>query len=140
MKKNSYQKTILIAAVMALSSTGALAEYNYHESYGFEDEIKQCVEIIRPVLGINSTEKVVYDVQEIDLQGPWYRFEITAVIVDEAGIVQLDGFNFGCKSNRWIESASLLDRRNSLETDQIVMARSDRANDQAVMALNVTSR
>ena len=54
-----------------------------------------------------------YEIEDIRLRGPWYRFEIKTTVVDSNGQTVVDGYRVGCKSNRWIESTQLLARRNS---------------------------
>jgi len=44
---------------------------------------------------------------------PQKKLEISTSIVDTAGRIKLDGFKVGCKANRWVETAQLLERRNS---------------------------
>ena len=107
---------VMIAAAVSLFTAGtASAENSYLEQYGYEEEMNRCIDLLRPALQLAELGKVTYDVQEIDLRGPWYQFEISVTVEDESGTKLLDGYKVGCKSNRWIESAQLKYRRNSQE-------------------------
>ena len=119
-------KTTIIGAVVTLAAaslTTSLAvqaednyfePYNYFENNGYEDELQHCLDILRPNLGLtgSSNEKVSYEITEINFRSPWYRFEIVATVSDRAGQPSLEGFRVACKSNRRIESARLLERKN----------------------------
>ena len=112
---------LMTAATVSFFTTGvASAASSYLEQYGYEEEMNRCIDLLRPVMRISASQtagaaKIIYDVQDVDLRGPWYRFEISVSVEDEAGAKLLDGYKVGCRSNRWIESAQLKDRRNSEE-------------------------
>jgi lysyl-tRNA synthetase class II len=111
---------------LSLSSV-AQAEYdyedNYHALYGYEDELQQCVELLRPSVETEQADRITYQVQEIDLHGPWYKFEIAATTYLADGQKIVDGFRVACKSNRWIEQARLIERRNSPAVDRVLVVR-----------------
>ena len=106
-------RSMAFAALLCCGAANANPAYDYFELYGYEDELARCVELIRPVLQAKDGEKVTYDVQEIDLRGPWYNFEISTTLVDTQGNKQVDAYKIGCRSNRWVESVKLVERRNS---------------------------
>ena len=101
---------VIGAAVFIAISSAKAEAYSYFEENGYEEELALCVDLLRPSLAASAGEKVEYVVQDIDLQGPWYRFEIAATVTDVEGQIRIDGYRVGCKSNRWIESAQLDDR------------------------------
>jgi len=119
-----HTKTIGLLCLAALTGLGysslTYAEYdyedNYHALYGYEDELENCVDILRPSLAGENTDRVSYVVEEIYLHGPWY------------------GFRVACKSNRWIEKARLMERPNPNYADQVLLVHdTDEINiDQAV--------
>ena len=113
----SFLKTLGISVILAsvLIASMARAEYrpyNYLEAYGYDMELQHCVELLRPTLGAAKDEQVKYVVEDITLRGPWYRFEISASVFGADGSTRVDGFKVLCKSNRWIQSAKLIERRN----------------------------
>jgi len=142
MKYRNTGKVVVATLLTTLTAGNALAEWDYHETHGYEDELARCVDLIRPVIGLENTDKVTYDVQEIDLHGPWYKFEISTTIVDDDGTTQIDSFNVGCKSNRRISATELLDRTNTARTDQAVLARNQaqQTPEAIVLARNITNR
>jgi hypothetical protein len=103
----------------------AQAEYdyedNYHALYGYEDELQVCVDLLRPSMGIEQVDRVTYQVEEIDLHGPWYKFEIVASTYLSSGQPVTDGFRVACKSNRWIEQARLIERSNPASVDRALV-------------------
>ena len=104
----------LAAALLAwFGQINAAAAYDYLEMYGYEDELARCIDLIRPALQAREGEKVTYDVQKIDLRGPWYNFAIGMTLVDRQGNKQIDNYKVGCKANRWVASARLVERRNT---------------------------
>lgn len=108
---------VAFAGVLAADFAGAadmeFEPYDYHELYGYEDEVESCVDILRPNIDAAFDERVEYIVEDIDLRGPWYKFELSAYVYAADGEKTLDGFNVACKSNRWITSARLIDRPNA---------------------------
>jgi len=106
---------VLVALASVFVTDIAVAEYRpykYFEHHGYDSELQHCVELLRPTLNAPADGKIQYLLQEVKLRGPWYRFEIQASVFDSDGAVSLDGFKVLCKSNRWIESARLIERRN----------------------------
>jgi len=112
MKSLNICALIACAVSILLVSGPASATYNYFEENGYEDELELCLQKIRPMINAGADDAVYYEVEEIDLRGPWYRFEISATKVDRTGQRSIDGYNVGCKSNRWVESVKLLERYN----------------------------
>jgi hypothetical protein len=102
-----------VALMLLFANSIAGATDSYFEQYGYEDEINRCISLLRPSLGAASNDRVTYEIQEIDLRGPWYRFEISASVVDVTGQMKLDAFKVGCKANRWVETAQLMERPNA---------------------------
>ena len=113
-----YAVTGLVAALVVSTSASAYEPYEYFERHGYEDELQRCVESLRPVLDVSDGDQVSYIVDEIDLRGPWYRFEIAATLVNKDGDTELDNFRIGCKSNRWIAEVRLIERDN-IQTLQV---------------------
>ena len=103
---------LAMAATVGILAAG-VANADYFERNGYEDEMNRCIDLIQPSMQAVKSGKVIYDVQEIDLRGPWYQFEISVTVEDEAGARRIDGYKVGCKSNRWIETAELKERRNT---------------------------
>ncbi len=103
----------MAATVGALATGIANAEVSYFERNGYEEEMNRCIDLLQPAMQSINSGKIIYDVQQIDLRGPWYQFEISVSVEDEAGIKSLDSYKIGCKANRWIESAELNVRRNT---------------------------
>jgi hypothetical protein len=107
------RKFSFAAAMLGVFAAGsASAEYDYHQSYGYEEQLAQCLDILRPNLQLQKGEQVSYVVEEIERHGPWYEFAIVTTVTDTAGRKRLDGFEVACRSNRWINSAKLLERAN----------------------------
>ena len=140
-----YIKKIGLLCLAAFTGLGysslAYAKYdykdNYHALYGYEDELENCVDILRPSLAGDNTDRVSYVVEEIHLHGPWYRFEIKATTYDSAGQRQLEGFRVACKSNRWIEKARLMKRPNPKYADQVLLVHdTDEINIDQAIAIN----
>ena len=102
-----------LLAIFAGTAAQASPEFNYFEEYAYQDAMMRCVATLRPVLEVQDTDTVSYIIQEIDLKGPWYRFEISATVLDSEGNTQIDDFQVGCKANRWIDETRLLARRNA---------------------------
>jgi hypothetical protein len=101
------------ATVGMLAGGVASAEPLFFDQNGYQDEMHRCIDLLRPALQSVETGKVIYDVQDIELRGPWYQFEISVTVEDAAGNKRLDGYKVGCQSNRWVEIARLEDRRNA---------------------------
>lgn len=104
---------VAVAAVGMLAGGLAAAESLYFEQNAYQEEMHRCIDLLRPALQSVAAGKVIYDVQEIELRGPWYEFEISVTVEDPAGNKRLDGYKVGCQSNRWVEMARLEDRRNN---------------------------
>ncbi len=117
--------TICVALLGLATAAQGAAEYNYFTQHGYEDEINRCIDLLRPALGAQAGDKVVYDIQEIQLRGPWYQFEISTTIIDPKGNISVDDYMVGCKANRWIDSVQLAERRNTtqLKSSKNVFAR-----------------
>ena len=120
-------KTLLVAVVSMLfvATVRADANLNYAEEYSYRERLMQCVDKLRPIFQPLASDRVIYNVEEIELRGPWYRFEISTTIVAEDGTSVLDDYKVGCKANRWIDSTRLLSRRNADQPvlDSLVIAR-----------------
>ena len=138
-------KTIGLICLAALTGLGysslTYAEWdyedNYHALYGYEDELENCVDILRPSLAGVDTDRVTYVVEKIYLHGPWYRFEIEASTYDSTGQRQLHNFRVACKSNRWIEKARLMERPNPNYADQVLLVHdTHEINVNQVVAIN----
>ena len=113
--------------------------YNYLETYGYDMELQHCVELLRPTLGATENEKVKYVVGDIALRGPWYRFEISASVFGADGSTRVDGFKVLCKSNRWIQSAQLIERKNDPSVSRnLVVKNSSELVTYIVMATNTS--
>jgi hypothetical protein len=140
----SFLKTLGIGVILAsvLITSVAQAEYrpyNYLETYGYDMELQHCIELLRPTLGATENEKVKYSVEDIALRGPWYRFEISASVFGADGSTRVDGFKVLCKSNRWIQSAKLIERRNDPAADRnLVVKNSSELVTYIVMATNTS--
>ena len=106
---------LLWTATTATADTARQVSLKYFEQRGYQDELLLCADLLRPVLAAGQGDRVSYVVDEIELRGPWYRFEIAATVVSAAGETVLEDYRVGCKSNRWIESARLLARHNAQE-------------------------
>ena len=104
---------VAVAAVGMLAAGLAVADTLDLESSAYQQEMHRCIDLLRPALQSVEAGKIIYDVQEIDLRGPWYEFEISVTVEDSAGNKRLDGYRVGCQSNRWIEMARLEERRNA---------------------------
>ena len=103
----------IYTAILGVLVTGqAYAAYGYFTRDDYQDEVNRCIDLLRPALSAQDGDKVIYDIQEIELRGPWYQFEISASVVDADGTTRVDGFKVGCKANRWIEKAQLAERKN----------------------------
>jgi hypothetical protein len=103
----------VIATVVFMLMTGVASATNLTlERNAYADELDRCIDLIRPSVQAGDVGKITYDVQEIDLRGPWYEFEISVSVEGENGAMQLDGYKVGCKSNRWIDASKLQARRN----------------------------
>jgi len=115
MKPNGIRGSLWTAlfAVIGLISGTANAVASSAAEYEFADELNRCVSLLRPSVQAFGDGKVVYDVQDYKRTGPWYRFEISVSVEDEAGTQLLDNYRVGCSSNRWVDSAYLSSRRNS---------------------------
>ena len=103
----------IVASISLLTVSAANAEYNYFETHGYQDELKTCIDVLRSNLDLRDDDVVSYEVEKIDLRGPWYRFDIVTTVTDGAGQERLGEFEIGCKSNRWIVSARLIERVNN---------------------------
>ena len=113
---------VLLAVVLVMLSGVAQASDDYFEQYGYEEEMNRCIDLLRPSLRATASDRVIYDVQEIDLRGAWYRFEISATVVDAAGMSKIDNYRVGCQSNRWVEVARLLERPNKQQLQSELLA------------------
>lgn len=103
----------MYTAILGVLVTGqAYAAYGYFTRQDYEDEVNRCIDLLRPALSAKDGDRVIYDIQEIELRGPWYQFEISATVIDAGGVTTVDGFRVGCKANRWVESAKLAEREN----------------------------
>ena len=103
----------MYTAILSVLVTGqAYAAYGYFTRYDYEDEVYRCIDLLRPALSAKDGDKVIYDIQEIELRGPWYQFEISATVIDADGVTTVDGFKVGCRANRWVEKAQLAEREN----------------------------
>jgi hypothetical protein len=130
---------ILAGVFVATTAQADYRPYNYLETYGFDMELQHCVELLRPSLGAVENEKVKYVVEDITLRGPWYRFEITATVIGVDGSTRVDGFKVLCKSNRWIQSAKLIERRNDPAVNRnLVVKNSSELVAYIVMATNTS--
>jgi hypothetical protein len=110
---------VALASVFAADTASAdYRPYKYLEHNGFDTELQHCIELLRPTLNAPAESKVEYLVEDVRLRGPWYRFELTASVVESNGTVSLDGFKVLCKSNRWVDSARLIERRNDTATNR----------------------
>jgi hypothetical protein len=134
---------IAVALASIFAATTAQADYrpyNYLETYGYDMELQHCVELLRPTLGAEQNEQVKYVVQDVALHGPWYRFEIKASVIGVDGDARIDGFKVLCKSNRWLESARLIERRNDPSVSRELVVRDSRELIiYKVMATNVSA-
>jgi len=130
---------ILAGILVATTAQAEYRPYNYLETYGFDMELQHCVELLRPSLGAVENEKVKYVVEDVTLRGPWYRFEIAATVIGVDGSTRVDGFKVLCKSNRWIQSAKLIERKNdSLADRNLVVKNSSELLTYIVMVKNTS--
>jgi hypothetical protein len=129
----------VFVASMAQADQTEYRPYNYLETYGYDMELQHCVELLRPTLGATVNEKVKYAVEDIVLRGPWYRFEISASVFGADGSTRVDGFKVLCKSNRWIQSAHLFERKNDPSVSRnLVVKNSSQLVAYIVMATNTS--
>ena len=115
MKVNTSRRRIApaIAFTVGLLAAGIASSGNLDfVEQAYAEELNRCIDMIRPVMPASGAGKIIYDVQQIDLRGPWYQFEISVSIEEENGATKIDGYKIGCKSNRWGNSATLQARRN----------------------------
>ena len=133
---------VILAGVFIASTVQAeYRPYNYLETHGFDMELQHCVDLLRPTLGAVENEKVKYVVEDVALRGPWYRFEITATVIGVDGSTRIDGFKVLCKSNRWIQSAKLIERKNDPLVDRnLVVKNSSELLTYIVMATNTAEQ
>ncbi|MEJ2138335.1 MAG: hypothetical protein P8Y61_02600 [Gammaproteobacteria bacterium] len=116
--KTNVCRGAIYAAILGVLVTGqAYAAYGYFTRDDYEDEVNRCIDLLRPALSAKDGDRVIYEIQEIELRGPWYQFEISATVVDAGGVTTVDGFRVGCKANRWVERAELAARDNGRELD-----------------------
>ena len=106
--------TGVIAAAVGMLTWGVASSGDLNLTrQAYEDEMNRCINLLRPLMPVNTNSKIIYDVQGIDLRGPWYLFDISVSIEDQNGVELVDGYKFGCKSNRWKDSSELQSRRNT---------------------------
>lgn len=115
--KISVSKILLGLTALCLT-TGNIAyaeyrAYSYYELHGYNKELQHCVDLLRPNLFIQNQERASFVVDEISLRGPWYEFSISASVTSADGSERLNGFRVSCKSNRWIQSARLIESRSN---------------------------
>jgi len=105
--------TLVVVATVGMLTAGVAGagDLNYAEQ-AYRDELNRCVALLRPAMPVTGVRKITYEVQEIELRGPWYQFEISVSVEDESGATRIGGYRVGCKSNRWIDSSTLQARRN----------------------------
>jgi len=118
MKTATYQGRIaLLSALAALAGLlavgSAQAKDSFIERYQYQDEMNRCIDLLRPAVQADESGKVLYNVQEIDRRGQWYKFEIDITVTDASGAKTVDGYRVGCEANRWTEVAKLLERDNN---------------------------
>ena len=134
---------IAVALASIFAATTAQADYrpyNYLETHGYDMELQHCVELLRPTLGAEQNEQVKYIVQDVTLHGPWYRFEIKASVIGVEGDARIDGFKVLRKSNRWLQSARLIERKNDPSVSrELVVKDSGQLVIYKVMATNVSA-
>lgn len=102
----------LLALLLGSSGSGAMASYNYFEQYGYEPQLQRCVDLLRPAVTGSPGDQVRFEVEEIKLRGPWFRFEISTTVRDQTGRVRLNDYKVGCKANRWVAKTRLIRRPN----------------------------
>lgn len=110
-------KGILCGALLvALGSAAVSAQAQYPLSHdqrtAYENDLQQCIDLLRPALNMSIGDQVTYLITEVDSHGNWYRFEISATKVNQSGQVEIDGYNVGCKSNHRVAETRLLERDN----------------------------
>ena len=114
--------TIAIASVFAAANahaelTGSETD-EYFELSQFDAEVRKCVELLRPTIGVTFEEHAVYEVTDVAQRGNWYNFTISTSVFASDGSLRLKGFNVGCKSNARLEIARLSERKNDLLVDR----------------------
>jgi len=116
--------SVALASVFAANTAHAeYKSYDYFEMRGYDSELQQCVELLRPTLGAVQNERTRYTVEDIDLRGPWYSFEIVASVFGIDGRKRVDSFKVRCKSNRWTDSARLIKRKNAPTVDRALVVK-----------------
>jgi hypothetical protein len=104
------------ALLVALGSASASAQAQYllspDQRNAYENDLQQCIDMLRPALNMSTGDQVTYLITEVDSHGNWYRFEISATKVNQSGQVEIDGYNVGCKSNHRVAASRLMQREN----------------------------
>jgi hypothetical protein len=108
----------IAAMVMGLIAGGVSAAtipatLSLSDNSEFSEELNRCVDLLRPQVQMIGAERTVYDVQDVKLTGPWYRFEISVSVENDTGDSLLNDYRVGCSANRWVDEAYLSGRRNS---------------------------
>jgi len=105
-------RAILMTVGCVAASLASAGNLDF-EQHAYAIELNRCIDMLRPAMQASRASKISYDVQEIQLSGPWYQFEISVSVDRENGAERIDSYKVGCKSNRWIDSSELQVRHNA---------------------------